>query len=264
MVSDTNIVDFHHEMLAADGLEAQKTALLRAIKPLGYDRFLFGVALGLEYDKVRELLAVEVSKGDWRNYYHANDLHRIDPTVRHCVSHSEPVSFKQWLDQDNKFQLSPEERRFAGLVRDAGYHIGITVPVSLAWSPFRLGMTYSIEPEGLSDALVIQKEAEFERDARYLKLVSNIFATHVDVRRKVIDHFEIRPKTIAIYTELSRGKSRDDIAKTFDLSLPGVKYHIDLLKDKFGVSDWERALAMFCLLGIPDYAQFFDAEFLAT
>ncbi len=207
-------------------------------RTLGFDRCLLGFELSRPLvQKQQHVLSGYPEQ--WQMAYHEQQYARVDPTVMHCLSRSDPVVWREELFVgDRKREALWESARCFGLGN------GLSVPIH--------------DTNGsVSSMLSVARDQAIKSGQELVEAIAGAktiaAVAHIAASRLVLPNIDRSPPKLTkreneILKYIAIGKNRWEISAILSLSESAVAFHTSNLLRKFEVSNRTqlsvKALAM--------------------
>lgn len=241
-----NILTLTQTLTACSKWEDQVAALLRAVKPYGYDTYVIGVVPAFD-SKLSELPILEENMTEEWISRHTEMKYGDNLSSKHCTVSNEPLLWSEVLDIAKR-KNDARELQIQRDLNSFGYVGGVTFPLWTQWSPHRFGMS-------LTSSLAVSHE---EHDQKYhetrfeLETIVRLFFSYSNWSERIISHYDLSPATVAVFKAILTGRARKAVAEEMEISEHTVKYHIQQVRKKFKVDTGEQALVRFVTLGLTN------------
>ncbi len=236
----TNLSDFER-ILKAPSLDTLGREVRRVTRHLGFEHFLYGVRyVPPEGEACQFVLSGYPT--EWMNHYLASGYTEIDPIVAHTYRYAIPLIWREDIFD------TPERKQFMEEARSHGLGSGLSVPVG--GRPNEEAGLSLANPEICKDAL------EHSAQIAGTQFVLSAYI-HEAVRRLVFaaslkegNRPQFTPREMQCLRWWAGGKTAVQIGDIMKISVPGVYFHMQNIKQKLGVRRKHQAIARAILLGI--------------
>ncbi len=232
--------DHFAALLDCGGEDVWSKAVFKLGSDLGYKHILFSVVPNrqtpLENAIIRSNYPVQ-----WRAIYDSRKLVYIDPTVRHCLTHSTPLIWAADI-----FTTRPQMEMYEEAC-SYGLRSGITLPFHGAFS--EMGMLCFVSDQlngrardrelGDLSELCLMRDFVFESCLRFVN--PELRLAHVPA---------LTPRETECLKWCAEGKSSWDIAHILHCSEAVVNFHFGNLRRKFNTTSRRQAVVKAIRLGM--------------
>lgn len=224
--------DFVERLQSSNTLEELTGNCRWIADELEFSRFLYGAFL----PAIEEVVVLDGFPHPWREHYDKHNCIEIDPTVKHCWSSTQPIS---WADLSfSKGRRGDRELLFMSQAHDFGLISGTSVPIHGAGA------------EGGMLSLVDDKKGrEFTR-AELSTLLFVGQSVHEELKRVIGNRKEgnkrqneLTERELECLRWTASGKTSWEISIILSISESTVIFHIKNAIDKLQVTNRSQAVA---------------------
>ncbi len=236
----TSLTDFER-ILKAPSLDTLGREVRRVTRHLGFEHFLYGVRyVPPEGEACQFILSGYPT--EWMSHYLASGYSEIDPIVAHTYRYAIPLIWREDIFD------TPERKIFMEEARSHGLGSGLSVPVG--GRPNEEAGLSLANPEISKDAL------EHSAHVAGTQFVLSSYM-HEAIRRLVFAPSpdegarpRLTPREMQCLRWWVGGKTAVQIGNIMKISVPGVYFHMQNIKQKLGVRSKHQAIARAILLGL--------------
>jgi LuxR family transcriptional regulator, activator of conjugal transfer of Ti plasmids len=216
-------------------IDALGAAIADATAAFDLNRFAY---LSLPRRPAAEAAIVSNYASAWTAHYQKSHYERLDPVIIRALRSPEPFA---WGLSPAKLSLSRQQQALFDEAAQFGIGCGYTVPVH--------------DCRGLCAAVTFaapSPNARFNRTIEthgcVLALMAMYFHSHVRrrlVQDRFIDGVSLSPRELQCLDWAARGKTAWEIGRILGISRRTAAFHLDNVKEKFGVHSMSQAVARF-------------------
>jgi len=78
----------------------------------------------------------------WKRLYRTSRFAKNDFAAHHCARSDQPLLWSQLYDNEAGKNYTPDQSFVSGQAFEAGYRVGVTIPLKISWSMHTYGMSF--------------------------------------------------------------------------------------------------------------------------
>lgn len=225
---------FPCEIGAARSVGEVGEALLRRMRPLGFDTYVIGAVPPPDNPNPTPFTVDNLTHGFWDEYLERGMAER-DPALRAINLVCGPVSFQQIRDGRAGFAPEPEELEVLDLAARYGQPHGLLVPVYRAQGYRGIAALTGPGPDPVGPARTILR---FLGEHAHDRMRALFVTRHPALARPVLSPREIELMALAL-----RGLNDEEIAFSAGITTRTVRFHFENVRRKFQARSRSEAIA---------------------
>lgn len=229
------------QLLDSKDVASWSRVLFSLARQYGFEQVLFGL-IGSRHAKVESAFVRSNYSSGWREYYEANRLVYVDPTVTHCMNSSLPVVWEP------ETFCTPGQRELYEQACAYGIRTGVKLPIHGPNGEFGL-ITFASDARPDAEfvrtishflpALALIRDYAFASSGRFYSTSAALDAApHLTRRELEVLHW------------VMVGKSSWEISKITNCSEATVNFHMANVRQKFNVNTRQQAVVKAIALGL--------------
>ncbi|KPQ07922.1 MAG: LuxR family transcriptional regulator, quorum sensing-dependent transcriptional regulator [Rhodobacteraceae bacterium HLUCCA12] len=230
---ESSLFDFPKTLAQARVVGDVGAALLRVIRPLGFDTYVIGTMPPPNDPNPTPFTVDNLKPGFWEIYMD-RDMARHDPAPRAMKMASKPVSFQDIRDGRAGFTPDADALAVLDLAASFGQRHGLLVPIYRAQGYRGAAALTGPGPDPDEQTRTILRFLGEHAHDRMRQLL----APRSDTPGPVLSAREIEVLILA-----ARGLTDEEIAAAIDIRIRTVRFHFDNARRKIGARSRSEAIA---------------------
>lgn len=236
------LYEFMRTVRTVASYEVQEAALLKVMAQHGYDIYVLDALPVFGKNGVHPKVLITNASENWQEAYQEAGGYTFDPVVHHCLEKQSSLLWSAIKLAD----LAVPMRDVHQISVDAGYRVGVSIPLVSRWSVF--GYRMSFVQQGVSDPA--EHDAQFAENEAELIMLAEAFFNHAEMSGQIISAYGLTDDEISLLEMVSRGVTQAHIATGLSCHLNTVKNRLKSIRRKLDVNTDQEAIVIAMSLSI--------------
>ena len=239
------LLDMAHRLKDAVDAKDISQLLTQAIRPYGYDRFVYARIPTNPGEPTEEYVHLDTLDPAWMAHYMGHDMFQADWLADYCLTGQRPMPWSEVQRRVDAGEITGAYARVTNAARDWGVRNGVTLPLPCL-GRFHAGVSL------VADAKANQAEQDraFHVSEQVITTTLQVFHAGVDMGGVARDFYGLTRREVEVLKWQSEGYRTKDIASKLRTSAHTVEKQAKSARLRLKAASSTQAVAKAILLGI--------------